>query len=641
MPTNEELQKRVDVLQRQLRKAGDHLKRLASENGNLNEQIERLSSRDVEPQALAQEPDTNHKTKNLSKDKDKATATVDAKNNSNIEELKAECARSRERIRELESQTAEMEAKAVKANDAQQSDLHEWETEAKELATKLGVSAKETGPALIRAIGTHINSTAGPGTGAKDIEPLEEEIAKLRMEATQELDTRQSLEKSVAELESKLCAFADGETEVGRVLDNLARMDKIPDTVPASLRPGLERAMQDLKANRNANGKSYKEEVEGLQQQLAETNTELQDVSKAHNDLVKDYDLLLERIGTMRDALKAKMNAESDELKRLRTEAASANQSQTRLVQDIKERDESINKLRKELEEARRKLWESQEKTSQAQYEHDDAIQEYERQIAELKSRTSTAEKQLESDSAQHTQLEERIELLQGDLNRALNAESQWVEERGMHLVTIQNLQSALESLQVSKDTDVDIAVEKLREELRQSAAGQRAATARAEKAEDRLRKIELSGATAEQCQQKITDQMSEIERLRHEVAVLKDHLNESMHRLREESSEFNLDKRVITNLVVGFLALPYGDSKRYEILQLMSSILQFSEEQQEKVGLIRKAGRRAPLKSASPGTPTSETTPTPGETKDSFSDQWISFLLRESSNTRTKHAPP
>ncbi|KAJ2081284.1 hypothetical protein H4R24_002461 [Coemansia sp. RSA 988] len=634
MPTNEELQKRVDVLQRQLRKAGDHLKRLASENGNLNEQIERLSSRDAKPEAQA--PDTNNTSKNIVTQKDKAIAAKDANNDSSVEELKAECARSKERIRELESQAAKLEA-----NSTRQSDLHKWETEAKKLAKKLRVPVKKTGPALIQEIGTHITSTARSGTNSSDIEPLEKEIAKLRSEATQGLNTRQVLEKSITELKNKLRAFADGEVEIGRVLDNLDEIDKVPDTMPASLRPGLERVVQNLRAYRNDNGKSYKEEAASLEQQLAETNTELHDVSKAHTDLVKDYDLLLERIGTMRDALKAKMNAESDELKRLRSEATSANQLHAQLQQDIKKRDEATNKLRKELEEVRRALWESQEKVSQAQYEHNDTIKEYEQQIIELKSRTSTAEKQLESDSAQHTQLEERIELLQSDLNRALNSESQWVEERGMHLVTIQNLQSALESLQVSKDTDVDIAVEKLREELRQSVAGQRNAATRAEKAESRLRKIELSGATAEQCQQKIADQMNEIERLRHEVAVLKDHLNESMHRLREESSEFNLDKRVITNLVVGFLALPYGDSKRYEILQLMSSILQFSEEQQEKVGLIRKAGRRTPLKSTSPGTPTSESTSAPGDTKDSFGDQWISFLLRESSNTRTKHASP
>ncbi|KAJ1893655.1 hypothetical protein LPJ66_005624, partial [Kickxella alabastrina] len=145
------------------------------------------------------------------------------------------------------------------------------------------------------------------------------------------------------------------------------------------------------------------------------------------------------------------------------------------------------------------------------------------------------------------------------------------------------------------------------------------------------------------QSQQKISELQTEIERLHHEIAVLKDHLNESMHRLREESSEFNLDKRVITNLIVGFLALPYGDSKRFEILQLMSSILQFSEEQQQKVGLIRKAGWRASVQQSShPGTPVPESADAQAsqlETKDSFSDQWISYLLRESSSTRARRA--
>ncbi|KAI9505817.1 hypothetical protein BX070DRAFT_188158 [Coemansia spiralis] len=347
----------------------------------------------------------------------------------------------------------------------------------------------------------------------------------------------------------------------------------------------------------------------------------------------------------MKDALKAKMNAESDELKRLRKELTntkselnSAKQTLTQQEKKHKQAENAAQKLHKELDETKRALWESQETANRIQSEISDLTDATERQISELRVKLQTAERQLESEFAQHNQFEDRIEQLQSDLNQALNSESQWVEEREVHLVTIQNLQSALESLQESKDTEIDFAVEKLREELRKCTKNQKAAIARAEQAESRLRRIELSGATAEQCQQKISEQLTEIERLRHEVAVLKDHLNESMRRLREESNEFNLDKRVITNLIVGFLAMPYGDSKRYEIMQLMSSILQFTEEQQEKVGLIRKAGRRAPLQQSSPSTPASE--PADGsqvDTKESFSDQWISFLLRESSATRNK----
>ncbi|KAJ2772689.1 hypothetical protein IWQ57_001660 [Coemansia nantahalensis] len=570
MPSNAELQKRVDVLQQQLRKAGDHLKRLATENSALSEEVDRLSQ--TQPAAKEEEED---------------------------------------------------------GDDAQPL-LREWERAASEWATQLGLSSPAAGPAVLRSIQEHVGRPSEPDGG----DQLAHEVAQLRLDAAQEAESRQGLEEKLARLEARLQAFEAGEAELAHTLDGLAECDVIPDSVPEPLRPGLERVRLVLRQPRAAPDQQSGEETEQLAAQLEATRAELQEVSEARAELGRDYDLLLERIGTMREALKAKMNAESAELKRLRAEAASAAEAMARHRQESEQHDTAAQAQRSELDRARQALWECQEGANRAQLEHKEAIGECERQAADLLTRLGVAEDQLASDTAQHTRLEERVEQLQGDLNRALNAESQWVDEREVHLVTIQNLQSALETLQVSKDAEVDIAVERLREELRAAAAAQRAADARADQAEGRLRRAELSGATAEQCQKRIADQTAELERLRHEVAVLKDHLNESMRRLREESNEFNLDKRVITNLIVGFLALPYGDPKRYEILQLMSSILQFSEEQQAKVGLIRKAGRRAPPQSSS-GTRTPDSAAASVDTKDSFSDQWISFLLRESSKAQ------
>ncbi|KAJ2158148.1 hypothetical protein GGF46_003986 [Coemansia sp. RSA 552] len=605
MPTNEDLQKRVDVLQRQLRKAGEHLKRLAAENGTLSEQVETLTGRETQLQAQAQElaaAADGHKDE-LARIREETDAN--SQGDAQTAALKAECEEARQSAGKLEAQIAEMR-KESEAGDKTRLDL---EADAQEWAARLGMEAKETGPALLQAIRAHIDKAAD--SGAKE---LSQEISQLRLDATRERESMQDLEDQIAKA-------SEGEAVVAQVLGSWDSIDQIPSSVPEALRPGLEHTMRELSAAKAAaQDKGPSDTITALESELESTRGELAEVSQAREELGKDYDLLVERIGTMRDALKAKMNAESDELKRLRSEAATAKQMLERRDRDVGE--------------TKKALWESQESASRSQIEHRDAVSEYERQVSELRARAAAAEQQLDSDTAQHTELEERIEVLQGDLNQALNAESEWVEERDVHLVTIQNLQSALETLQKSKDSDVDFAVESLHDELRQAAAAQSAAEARAKQAEDRLRRIELSGASAEQCQQKITGQTAEIERLRHEVAVLKDHLNESMRRLREESSEFNLDKRVITNLIVGFLALPYGDSKRFEILKLMSSILQFTEEQQEKVGLIRKAGRRLPLQSR-PGTPVSETSATPSETKDSFSDQWISFLLRESSTRR------
>ncbi|KAJ2128819.1 hypothetical protein GGH17_004285, partial [Coemansia sp. RSA 788] len=545
MASTEKLQKQVEVLQRQLRKAGEHLKRLASENGVLTEQVEHHTSRESQLEAQAQE--LNQTVTKLQTNLDQMNDKQSANDDKRVHELEEECTGSRQRIGELEAQISEMGN--ANSGDSLNDVVREW-------ATQLGVGVEEglAGPMLLQAIRAHVGSIKDSGDGDTRTDELSEEISQLRIDATNELESKQKLEASIAELENKLQSFADSEAGLVQVLDSIGDIEDIPDTVPSSMRPCLERIIQEQKALKDAAADQYRQEekVVDLESRLRDTQTELDEVTQAREELGKDYDLLLERIGTMRDALKAKMNAESDELKRLRLEAAAAKQTLLQREGEAEQQSADAQKHTRDLDELKRALWESQENSSRLQYELRDTVDKHERQMREMKNQVSAAEDQAESDSHQNTQLEERVEMLQNELNEALNAESQWVEAREVHLVTIQNLQSALEILQESKDSDLDMAVEQLRDELRQSTTTQRSALARAEQAEARLRKIELSGATAEQCQQKIVDQGSEIERLRHEVSVLKDHLNESMRRLREESTDFNLDKRVITNLIVG-----------------------------------------------------------------------------------------
>ncbi|KAJ2907745.1 hypothetical protein GGI21_003580, partial [Coemansia aciculifera] len=556
MTNADELQKRVDTLQKQLRKAGDHLKRLAAENGTLTEQVEKLNEREAQLQTQIQTKD------------DTVTGY-------------------RDEIAQLKSAEKNKDALANGDVSLVETRLGEWETAAKEWAAELGVSDDTDSAAVIQAVKSRLLQ-ATEASGDRVVSNPEEIV---------------ELERRIAELELKLKACVDGELAVSSLLSNseLGSVDAIPDTVPLALCPGLELVavkLRELQAASQDSNVKHEQHISVLETQVAEAQTKLKEATSAREELAQDYDHLLQRIGTMKDALTAKMSGESDELKRLRKElagaksaTASAERAVTQSENVVRGLEKAAQTLRSELDDTKRALWESQETANRVQSEYDDSVDDSTRQLSALQAKLQATEAQLEADSVQRDQLEDRVEQLQSDLNQALNAEGQWVGEREVHLVTIQNLQGALEHLQVSKDAEVDMAVETLRDELRTTSKDLKAAVARAERAESQLRRTELNGASAEQSQQRIAEQVKELERLRHEVAVLKDHLNESMRRLREESSEFNLDKRVITNLIVGFLALPYGDSKRFEILQLMSSILQFTEEQQEKAGLIRKAG--------------------------------------------------
>ena len=65
----------------------------------------------------------------------------------------------------------------------------------------------------------------------------------------------------------------------------------------------------------------------------------------------------------------------------------------------------------------------------------------------------------------------------------------------------------------------------------------------------------------------------------------------EALRRLRRSSSETNVDRRLVTNVLLSFLNTPRADSKRFEMLSLLASILQWNDDEREKAGLQRKGG--------------------------------------------------
>lgn len=49
--------------------------------------------------------------------------------------------------------------------------------------------------------------------------------------------------------------------------------------------------------------------------------------------------------------------------------------------------------------------------------------------------------------------------------------------------------------------------------------------------------------------------------------------------------------RRLVSNVLITFITTPRGDSKRFEMLQLIASILSWTDDQREKVGLQRASG--------------------------------------------------
>lgn len=71
----------------------------------------------------------------------------------------------------------------------------------------------------------------------------------------------------------------------------------------------------------------------------------------------------------------------------------------------------------------------------------------------------------------------------------------------------------------------------------------------------------------------------------------MNEHLMEALRRLRRSSTDTNVDRRLVTNVLLSFLTTPRADSKRFEMLTLLASILQWNDDEREKAGLQRKSG--------------------------------------------------
>lgn len=72
-------------------------------------------------------------------------------------------------------------------------------------------------------------------------------------------------------------------------------------------------------------------------------------------------------------------------------------------------------------------------------------------------------------------------------------------------------------------------------------------------------------------------------------VAVVNnEHLTEALRRLRKNSSSENVDRRLVTNILLAFLSASRSDTKRFEMLNILSTILTWDDSDREKAGLKR-----------------------------------------------------
>ncbi|KAJ9108095.1 hypothetical protein QFC19_002560 [Naganishia cerealis] len=403
----------------------------------------------------------------------------------------------------------------------------------------------------------------------------------------------------------------------------------------AALISRLEQELEATRAEKEQLGTKYSNLLskltmmrQSLGDRLREDAEELDRREAQISQLQEDLSAAKESIGTLQEELQSS----AEECTQLSNQVTQLRLSASTQTSDVLSLTREMRELRGEMEMMR---------VDREEWEHE-AGRERERREA-MEEEMRSADRQRREDEARRKSAEEELE-----------------RER----VRANNLQEVLAEFQSAKDLEIQQATLELENQLRQAVQSLAEWKSRAADAEVKMTNASSDLSKTIQLEKEIKDKNAQIGRLRHEgmpvkvphqcrlttntdlvsrhiLAVLtQEHLTEALRRLRRNTSDVNVDRRLVTNVLLQFIATPRADPKRFEMLSLLATILSWEDSERERAGLQRAGGSSAtPGKKGSAKRKESDTSQAPGQSKtqqeqdefnESFSDLFVEFLLKE-----------
>ncbi|CDS06552.1 hypothetical protein LRAMOSA09080 [Lichtheimia ramosa] len=577
----------VATLHAKLTQAGNHLKTLAQENARLNQQ-------------LAQHHSEREKHDDLLKTLGALSLDDDVPESLSAPEAKL-----------VQSVKARMKQDKEKAT----SRIESLENQVKTLSSQLEDAKQEA--AAASAAAAKNQSTPSSKESAKDKDQCDMDLIITSLTSLLE-EENDSVFPNELPLQVR-SAFENVRQKWSDKLDAIKEDKK-----------RMEQAHNDLQRQLTKSQLSASQEKDQWMNEKQELETKLQQVEKQHREsedrvtqLQQEHRSLLGKLAHIKETLAPRLEAD----KQLR---------------------QQVSDLTARLETAERELTQTRADRVRHEEEMGRDLAAKERLVAELQAQVEQVQQEREEwevhamqTDAQRNQLETRCQQLTESFEELQHQQQKEKQEHELERASLANLQTVLEEFQTTKDAEVRAAVEHIERQLEVAKKSLAEYQERARVAESALDQYQQDVAKTQQYEQEIKEKNLLIGKLRHEAIILNEHLIEAMRRLKEETSDSNVDRQVgivvqlISNLIIGFLLAPRGDRKRFEILTIIASVLQMTDEQKEQVGLLRpKNLRSSPSSNASstPGWQSPQQQQQNQATGESFTDAWISFLLKESS---------
>ncbi|GAA5836052.1 hypothetical protein JCM3766R1_001952 [Sporobolomyces carnicolor] len=362
----------------------------------------------------------------------------------------------------------------------------------------------------------------------------------------------------------------------------------------------------------------------------------------------QQYQSLLAKLTTMRQTVGDKIKQDADELDRREQEIAdlrAANDDLAMTVETLKseliQSNEDADAAHSELEQLRLHAFDSEKQTNDEANERDLLLREVQEDLERVRMEREEWESEAMRERVRREEMQQLFGQIEMELATAKTERENLREERDREQESAANLHAVLEEFQAAKDRELQTLLGDLQRQLEDATESLAYYKKHAADAENRLAAAQDDSAKVLALTSEVKEKNLLIGKIRHEAVILNEHLTEALRRLKRDASADSVDRRLVSNVLITFLNTPRGDTKRFEMLQLIASILSWSDDQREKVGLQRSSGGlsgpgviASGARGGSKGHARSGKTQAvdDGVENESFSNLWIEFLLKESS---------
>lgn len=336
------------------------------------------------------------------------------------------------------------------------------------------------------------------------------------------------------------------------------------------------------------------------------------------------YENLLGKLSGIRTTLGERLKTDAAELTRckeklktlesdnkiLNDNVSSLTQTNSALQSANKNLNESVESLKKDLVKSgresdglSRQLDTLKREFSTLESKHDETARlsknlKVELERAQLYSKN--LENSLMEEQTIKASLESKIQTLEELGVSNVNYEQEYIKERDAAQAKYEQARQDLENKTISTTLTINNLNDKI-ENLNTLLAERQKEL---ENTNSKLKELDHLNQELADLKKEFKEKNLQLGKLRHDNITLNDHLSKAMKLIQKNSQGDTVDKQLVSNMFLSFLSLPRADSKRFEILQLISNFLSWDEEQKVQAGLARTSDSGVNSAIMSPITP-------------------------------------